>query len=102
MAGHSPVGHLCRPLADHHHVPDDLLTVRAEALGAPSRPSAAQCLDQLRTQTATPLQEQGTVDRLVGHTPAWLIWMLITRPLRDLLRGPSFEQPLLDNRRQLP
>ena len=62
--------------------------LRAAALRAAPGPPGTQARRQLLAQLTFGLHEDRLVDRLVRHPPLWLVGMIPTQPLSDLLGRP--------------
>jgi hypothetical protein len=79
-----------RPIPDRNSVNDPAtgLTLRRRRLAAPHHAPATQMRYQLPLQDATGLDEQTSVNRLVGHAHCRILTILERQPARDLLRRP--------------
>jgi hypothetical protein len=84
MAGDRAIGDLGRPLADHDHV-DDSPVGLGSGPRPPLGPPGPQAAAQLASQFASPLNEQGLVDRLVRHMHHRITRIHPAQPASDLL-----------------
>src|SRR3954466_15995333 len=90
MPGHSPIGDLSGPLADHHlrcH-----MAARAPASARPGntqRTPGAQTGHQLALERAPALHVERLIDRLMRDTHGLIIREIEPQPVRDLLRAPG-------------
>lgn len=92
MSGYCTVFDLGRTFTDRDGVLDlpALLSSSGGTPSPPHHPPGAQVGKEFLFQRASGLDEQGTVDGLMGYIHHLIIRILICQPTRDLLRRPVF------------
>lgn len=96
VAWHGPIRRLRGAGGDHHHPLQPTGRDRT-SLRPPLRSPRAQILRQRPTQGPAPLDEQGSIDRLVRHPHLRIARVVEAKPRADLLRRPPALQPGDDN-----
>jgi len=90
MSRDSAILDFCRPIPDRNSVNDPApgLTLRSRRLAAPHHAPATQMRYQLPLQDTAGLDEQTSVNRLMGNAHCRILAILERQPARDLLRRP--------------
>jgi hypothetical protein len=90
VTGHGAIFDGCRPVPDRQGILDLAKAVALQAgMARPAdRPLGSQMRQQFLLQNTTGLNEQASVDRLVGHAHLRVIGMLSHEPACNLLWGP--------------